>query len=257
MPGDSPHAVAPGDRRRVAPLFAGHAELRAVLDAALEGRVGSALAAGDPPRAARLSLGCYEFFGGDPAAPPARSLVEGARAERELVYGNDPAWRALLIAVHGARVFDRPMRSFDAAGLSAGHLRPIADGLAAGFALRRFDARLARSLDAELVPHALQVYADAEDFAAHGIGFGALDGERLACAATSYTRSAGAVEVAIATRPAYRGRGLAAAVAARLMLECLELGLTPCWNASNPISQRLALRLGYGPGGTCEVLYLR
>jgi hypothetical protein len=39
------------------------------------------------------------------------------------------------------------------------------------------------------------------------------------------------------------------------MAFCLEAGLTPCWNASNPVSQRLAARLGYEPAGTCEVLY--
>jgi predicted GNAT family acetyltransferase len=63
--------------------------------------------------------------------------------------------------------------------------------------------------------------------------------------------------VAIATRPAFRGRGLAAATAARLLRECLERGLTPRWSASNPVSQRLAVRLGYRPAGVCEVLYRR
>jgi len=64
------------------------------------------------------------------------------------------------------------------------------------------------------------------------------------------------VEVAIATRPAYRGHGLAAAPAAALLEHCLETGLTPRWSASNPVSQRLAVRLGFRPAGVCEVLYL-
>ena len=63
--------------------------------------------------------------------------------------------------------------------------------------------------------------------------------------------------MAIATRPAFRGLGLAAATAARLLRECLDQGLTPRWSASNPVSQRLAVRLGYRPAGVCEVLYLR
>ena len=32
--------------------------------------------------------------------------------------------------------------------------------------------------------------------------------------------------------------------------------VTPHWNAANPVSKRLAERLGYRPDGTCEVLYL-
>lgn len=58
-------------------------------------------------------------------------------------------------------------------------------------------------------------------------------------------------------RLAFRGRGLAAVAAAALIRECLRLGLEPSWSASNPVSKRLALRLGYRPGRQCEVLYLR
>ena len=63
--------------------------------------------------------------------------------------------------------------------------------------------------------------------------------------------------MAIATRTAFRGKGLAAVTAAAILRESLRRGLRPCWSASNPVSQRLALRLGYRPAGTCEVLYLR
>ncbi len=35
-----------------------------------------------------------------------------------------------------------------------------------------------------------------------------------------------------------------------------DVGLVPAWSASNPVSQRLAVRLGYEPAGVCEVLYL-
>jgi RimJ/RimL family protein N-acetyltransferase len=239
------------------PLFDGHRELRAVVDAVLEGRLGSARPDdATSPRAARLSIGCYEIFGGDPRAPAARRLVETATPERELVYGNDPAWRRLLLEVHGRRLFDRPMRAFDASHLDAESLREQASRLEPEFAMRRMDAGLASQLDQDLVPHALQTYPDVDAFVAEGIGFGVVAGDRLACAATSYTTSSTAVEVAIATRGAFRGRGLAEAAAARLMAFCLESGLTPCWNASNPVSQRLAARLGYEPAGTCEVLYL-
>jgi hypothetical protein len=48
--------------------------------------------------------------------------------------------------------------------------------------------------------------------------------------------------------------GLARAVAATLMLECLERGLTPHWNAANPVSQQLAVSLGYEPAEICEIL---
>ena len=236
------------------PLFSGQVELGAVIDAVLEGRQGRAIVAGG---AARLSVGCYEIFGGDATGPEARALVAGAAHPRELVYGNDAAWRRLILDVHGDQVFDRPMLDYDPAGIDGASLVELEAGLPAGFALRALDEPLSRQLGAELEPHALQAFPSAEDFLEHGVGFAAVQDGRLCCAATSYTRSSRAVEVAIATRPGFRGRGLAAATAARLLRECLERGLTPRWSASNPVSQRLAVRLGYRPAGVCEVLYRR
>jgi GNAT superfamily N-acetyltransferase len=238
----------------VRPPFSGQVELGAVIDAVLEGRQGRATVAGG---AARLSIGCYEIFGGDATEPEARALVAGAARPRELVYGNDAAWRQLILDVHGGQVFDRPMLDYDPAGIDGASLVELEAGLPADFALRALDEPLTRQLDAELEPHALQAFPSAEDFLEHGVGFAAVHDGRLCCAATSYTRSSRAVEVAIATRPGFRGRGLAAATAARLLRECLERGLTPRWSASNPVSQRLAVRLGYRPAGVCEVLYFR
>jgi GNAT superfamily N-acetyltransferase len=160
-----------------------------------------------------------------------------------------------VVDVLGAEVSDRPMRDYDPSGIDRDLLVRLEATLPGGFRLQAFDAELTGQLGADLEPHALQVFAGAQAFLAHGLGFGAVHEGQLACAATSYTRSSRSVEVAIATRPAFRGRGLAAATAARLLRQCLEEGLAPRWTASNPVSQRLAERLGYRPAGVCEVLY--
>ena len=235
-------------------LFAGHVGLRAVIDAVLEGHLGHVTADGD---AARLSLGCYEIFGGDPSSPGARDLLAGAGRPRELVYGNDPSWRRLILEVHGGQVAHRPMLDFDAAGLDRAHLRQMERELPAKVVLRPMDLALSAQLDAELEPHALQVFASPADFVARGSGVAALSNGTLACAATSYAVSSRFVEVAIATRTAFRGLGLAAAASAAFMGRCLDEGRVPRWSASNPVSQRLAVRLGFRPAGVCEVLYLR
>jgi hypothetical protein len=237
-----------------ASMFAATVELGAVVEAVLEGRVGRATVAGD---AARLSVGCYEIFGGDPSAPSARELVAATARPRELVYGNDPGWRRVILEVLGAEVIDRPMRDYDPGGIDRGSLERLVAALPAGFRVQPLDADLTRQLDADLEPHALQVFRSAQKFLDGGLGFGAVHDGQLACAATSYTRSSRSVEVAIATRPAFRGLGLAAGAAARLLRQCLTEGLEPRWSASNPVSQRLAVRLGYRPAGVCEVLYRR
>ncbi|HJQ98965.1 MAG TPA: GNAT family N-acetyltransferase [Candidatus Polarisedimenticolaceae bacterium] len=229
-------------------------ELGAVIESVLEGRHGRVTVSGD---AARLSVGCYEIFGGDPASSEARDLIAGAARPRELVYLNDPAWRRLILEVHGSAVEDRPMRDYDPRTLDPAVLRQLEEALPTGVELRAFDLALAGQLDAGLEPHALQVFEDAQDFVDRGLGFGAVIDGRLTCAATSYTRSSRSVEVAISTREDFRGRGIAAVTAARLLRACLSLGLAPRWSASNLLSQRLAVRLGFHPAGVCEVLYLR
>jgi hypothetical protein len=234
--------------------FSGWVELGGVTEAVLEGRLGHATVAAN---AARLSLGCYEIFGGDASSPNARELVAGAARPRELVYGNDPEWRRLILDVHGDQVFDRPMLDFDLSGIDRASLLRLEGTLPPGFSLQALDAGLTRQLDADLEPHALQVFDSAQEFLDHGLAFGAVTNGELACAATSYTRSSRSVEVAISTRCAFRGRGLAAATSARLLRQCLAEGLAPRWTASNPVSQRLAVRLGYRPAGVCEILYLR
>lgn len=233
-------------------LFDGYSTLPAVVEAVLEGRQGTAAIDGG---AARLTLGCYELFAGDPRSAGARRLVATAPRPRELVYGNDAGWRTLIAEVHAGRVTDRPMTEFDAGGLDPDVLARAA-APPDGFVVERLDVAIATQLDEELEPHALQVFASATDFAARGVGFGALREGRLVAASTSYTLSSRRVEIAVATRVAFRGRGLAATVAAALLAHCLRHGLTPAWSASNPVSKRLAQRLGFRPAGTCEVLYL-
>ena len=147
------------------------------------------------------------------------------------------------------------MTEFDAAGLDPATLAAAAESVAPGFTVRPLDRELAGQLNGELEPHGLEVFSTARDFVEHGLGFGAVTADGvLACAATSYTLSSRYLEVAIATRPAFRARGLAMAVGAALMRAALTRGLIPCWSASNPVSKRLAGRLGYRPAGECEVL---
>lgn len=229
------------------------------MEAVVEGHLGS-VTSDDPewPTVARLSLGCYAIVGGDPTHALARELVASVEPPREIVYGNDPAWRRLILDVHGDRVADRPMTIYDASRLDVCDLVARAVTAPPDYELRFMDASHARQLDRELEPHALQVFDSPEHFEREGLGRAivALDGT-VVCAATSYTMSSRRMEVAIATRPAHRGRGLAEVAAASLLYECLDRKMVPEWSASNPVSKRLAQRLGYRPAGECEVLYLR
>jgi GNAT superfamily N-acetyltransferase len=91
------------------------------------------------------------------------------------------------------------------------------------------DARHALQLDHDLEPHALQVFDSPERFEREGMGYAVVThpGGTVVSAATSYTMSARRLEVAIATRPEHRGRGLAEVAASALVYHALDACIVP------------------------------
>ena len=95
-----------------------------------------------------------------------------------------------------------------------------------------------------------------EDFVRRGMGFAALyDGIPVAGAGT-YCIYDGGIEIEIDTREDHRRKGLAAACGARLILECLDRGLYPSWDAHDLRSVALAEKLGYHRGEPYEVFWI-
>lgn len=235
-------------------MFGSYTVLPAVVEAALERRLGNIVVDGP---AARITLGCYALFAGDAQSDGARRLISSVPKPCELIYDNDPSWRARILDVLGPRVCRRDMEEFSASLLELPVLEKIEALRTRDFELVPMNSDLASRLDAALEPHALQTYPDAVSFVEDGYGFAVLTKDGiLASAATSYARSSRYVEVAVATLPEFRGHGLAAVAAARLVRECLLKHHGPCWSASNPVSKRLAVRLGFRPQRVCEVLLL-
>lgn len=238
------------------PRFRRHRHLRAVIEAVLEGRQGAMVPAeGDGP-AVRLDLGCYAVLGGDAGTPLARTLLETVVPPREIVVPDDPRWRALIRDVHADAVADRSMRAYLPGPECADRVDDFAGRVPDGYKLSALSPTMAATIDDGLTPHGIGVFGGPAAFAREGLGFGLISGDVVACAATSYARSARHVEIAIATRREHRRRGLAACAASALARRVLGMGLVPHWNASNPVSQRLALRLGFEAVGTCEILML-
>lgn len=84
-----------------------------------------------------------------------------------------------------------------------------------------------------------------EDYIKNGLGYVIFREEQLVCIASSYTAYKNTIGVTIGTLEEYRRKGLAAACAASLILECLKRGIYPEWEAANMDSVALAEKLGY------------
>ena len=88
-------------------------------------------------------------------------------------------------------------------------------------------------------------YPDYETYRQYGLGFVVMKGEEIVSGASSYSGYRGGIEIEIDTKEAYRRQGMAYACGARLILECLERGWYPSWDAQNLWSVALAQKLGY------------
>ena len=109
---------------------------------------------------------------------------------------------------------------------------------------------------ADLSPHGVDVLGGPARFVERGFGRALFEGDTPVCVSTSYAVSSRFVEVSIATHPDHRRRGLAACAAAAMIVDVLGRDLEPHWHAFNPVSKRLATRLGFADAGVCEILAL-
>lgn len=88
-------------------------------------------------------------------------------------------------------------------------------------------------------------FADWPMYQKMGLGVVVLKDGIPAAGASSYSVYADGIEIEIDTKPEFRRKGLATVCGARLILECLDRGLYPSWDAQNPWSVALAEKLGY------------
>lgn len=241
------------DPAALAPLLDNWEE--GMLYAYLSGRMGYAVAQ-EGCRSAQVRVGDFCFLAGAPDAAVAAWQPETLRLYTIFIPRTQD-WDALIERVYpqaqrSVRYAFRKDNAFDAAMLH-------------GFAAMLPEGYLLKSMDEALYRQAAQAgwsrdlvsqYPTWESYAAHGAGYAALQGGALVCGASSYADWPGGLEIEIDTHPAYRGRGLARACAAALMLECLSRGLYPSWDAANPVSAHLAQTLGYISSGEYAVYEL-
>jgi len=83
------------------------------------------------------------------------------------------------------------------------------------------------------------------DYIHRGVGFCILHIGQIVCCASSYSVYDDGIEIEIDTHPDCRRKRLATVAASALILDCLDRGKYPSWDAANLESVALAKKLGY------------
>lgn len=226
---------------KVSPLFSGWEET--MIWSVLQGHMGRVIVEDEEsPVSAQIVIGDLCFFGGVP-----NEALAAKAASEELVPQND-AWSEVIEHVWGERVTKRLRYAirkepdvFDRDALN----RFIA-ALPAEYELKLFDESIcARSRSENWSRDFCSCFLSCEDFLRRGFGAAVLHDGALVSGASSYTIYDGGIEIEIDTKPEYRERGLATVCGARLILEALDRGLYPSWDAFDLRSVALAEKLGY------------
>lgn len=240
----------------IAPLFDGWEET--LIWSALEGIMGSCHALStENPDSAVIVQGDFFFYAGKPEPALLDFLPEGWNGGCRLLTPRDDAWAAAIEA-HYSDAAAREIRYAIKKEPGIFDETKLAQAVqAAPAAILPIDEILYRKcLASDWSRDLVSRYETFEDFSRLALGFVALsDGDILSGAACYCTYSKG-IEIEIDTHPDHRRKGLAYGCGAALILECLNRGLYPSWDAANLGSVALAEKLGYRFSHEYPVYYI-
>ena len=241
--------LTPTNRLRLSEAFRHNPRVDCSIDCAVEGQMGRAYV-DDPesPAAWRITVGPFWYFAGNADSPGGRALL-AELPPWNLLMPSPPAWAAAAKEMFGERLVAFPRYSFDAGSLSEAHLSAVLDASPHRDSVRRVDTALLARPDNTVE---FDDFDSAEDFLARGVGYTLMEGNKLTGAAYSSLVCNRGIEVSLFVDEPYRRRGIATAISAALLLECVRRGLWANWDAANLESCALAEKLGYTPIGSYD-----
>ena len=238
-------AVPPNKMKNIAPLFSWSADKLIV--SCIQGHSGHAFSDNpDFPTVALIVSFGFSFVGGNPASVQAVELLKSVPPGTDLI--PQPNWCEMVENVLGPRARKQIRYGFkkEPGIFNRELLQKYAVELPEGFYIKSIDSEIYDLVISENWSYELvENFPTKGDFLEKGLGIAAMFNGRPVAGASSYVIYDGGIEVEIVTKNEYRRRGLASACGARLILECLERGLYPSWDAANVPSCLLAQKLGY------------
>lgn len=236
---------------KIVPLFAGWEE--SLIWSCLQGCMGDAWADDiENPQSARIILADFCYFAGKVnrelvmedvkthsrdfliMVPPLDETNEAWAEEIERAYGSRCKRVERYAIKKEPGIFDRKK------------LQEIVDSLDSEYEVKLIDEELfMQTRELEWARDFTSQYKDYEEYHRRGLGAAVTHNGRLVSGASSYTVYRGGIEVEIGTKEEYRRKGFAAVCGAKLILECMDRGLYPSWDAQNKWSVALAEKLGY------------
>lgn len=245
-------------RRKLLPMF--ESINSTIVLSCLQGHMGKVWVDDmDNPTVGQVVVGIFVFFVGNPHAKEADELLNNL-PEFTLAIVNTDEWKKRIETFYkNGRVEKFQRYSFikDSEHLDREHLKRFLDKLPQGYQLQKIDASLANEPSfQELSEDFINQYGCVDNYLEKGVGYGILYDGKVVCGASSYSVYDDGIEIEIATHPDHRKKGLATIAASALMLDCLNSGKYPSWEAANLESVALAQKLGYVLDSPYDTYYI-
>ncbi|MDY3845441.1 MAG: GNAT family N-acetyltransferase [Eubacteriales bacterium] len=194
------------------------------------------------PVSAFAFVGCFSFFAGKPD----RELVANKPDKSVIMIPQNDEWSALIeecypsakrivrYAIKKGTIFD------------AEKLRKEISKLPSEYELRKIDSLIYnKCLENPVTADFVSAFESKEQYLKIGRGMVIIKDENIVSGASSYTRYNEGIEIEVDTVESERRKHLATIACSALILECLNDGLYPSWDAHNMNSVHLAEKLGY------------
>ncbi|WIG34472.1 GNAT family N-acetyltransferase [Bacillus toyonensis] len=199
------------------------------------------------PTVAQVTVGIFTFYTGDPNVKETEELLRNI-PEKMLVIVNSEEWKKHLETFYERKIdkFLRYKFKRNSEFFNRSKLQSFISTLPKGYELRRIDEHIANNSTLhKLSEDFTSQFQSVEDYLNRGIGYSILYNGEVICGASSYSIYDKGIEIEVATDLNHRRKGLATIVSAALILDCLEKGKYPNWDAANTTSAKLAEKLGY------------
>ena len=196
----------------------------------------------EDPKSAMAFVGCFAFVVGEPDA----EILKGKPDGFVIMVPQTDSWAALIEkcfpdAVKRTRYAIRKDTKFDVE-----KIKEMASKLPERYELKRIDSEIYdMCMKDPVYRDFVSAFGSKENYLELGRGLVILKDGRIVAGASSYTRYKEGIEIEVDTCEEERKNGLATVVCANLILNCLDEGLYPSWDAHNPISVHLAEKFGY------------
>jgi GNAT superfamily N-acetyltransferase len=244
------------NRPRLAEAFQHSPRVDYAIDCAVEGQIRQVFV-DDPrhPAAFCIRTGPLWYFAGHADTPGGQALLREF-PPYNLLMPSPLNWIAAAQDHFQGKLIPMPRYSFSTENLTEEHIKALIDTSPHREKITPLDVDLVERLAEPSQDHlGFEDFGSTAEFLRRGMGYAALEGDEILGIGYSSLVCSRGIEVSLFVEERYRQRGLGTALASRLLLETLGKGLRPNWDAANPESCKLALKLGYKFKASYETYY--